>query len=151
MIIGGSAKACFVPSRADIFREAAAKPRSGMTSRLNRSASLSNHSCFFRKPLFRLWSAMRAARPTTRSAHAFLKLCHRSPDVVLSRLGLLDDSDPTNPLVPRERCNVLPYHQRLGVRYQSFFRISRQIMDHTTGKFFGFTVLDTRLIATLRP
>ena len=61
--------------------------------------------------------------------------------MLLSRLDLLDDSDPTNPLIPRERRNVLPCRQRLGVRNQSLFHISRQIMDHTTGNFFGHRLI----------
>jgi len=51
---------------------------------------------------------VRAAGPATGPAHAAFKLGERLLNPDLSRLRLLAGGDPTNPLIPRERGNIVP-------------------------------------------
>src|SRR5579863_699665 len=75
---------------------------------------------------------MRTARPTTGPAHAFLKLRHGSPDVLLPCFCLFDDSDPTNPFVPREWCYIFPCRQRVCIRFKRLTQIIGQIMNYAS-------------------
>lgn len=51
---------------------------------------------------------MNASNPTTGAALPFLEVLNKTVDVLLSCFGFLHGRDPTNPLVAREGCEVLP-------------------------------------------
>ena len=51
---------------------------------------------------------MRATRPTTRPPLAGYQLRAYSLDMLFSCLRLLDRRNPTNPLIARQWCNILP-------------------------------------------
>lgn len=55
---------------------------------------------------------MDAADPAAGPPFPFLELPDRPFDVLLPRLRFLDERDPTNPLVPRERRKILPGRSR---------------------------------------
>jgi hypothetical protein len=56
-----------------------------------------------------LISAVRAAWPATRPAHSFFKFRAYALNVLLSGFRFLDGDNPADPLIPRERRNVLPF------------------------------------------
>ena len=59
-----------------------------------------------------LTSAVRAAWPTTRPAHSFLKFRTHTLDVLSSSFRFLDRDNPANPLIARQWRNILPFCPR---------------------------------------
>jgi len=81
---------------------------------------------------------MRTAGPATRSAHSAVKLRESFLDTDVSRLRLLAGSNPADPFVTGERCNIIPYfsrlrrsHNRLSPIIGHFvYRPTRQVFLH---------------------
>src|ERR1700743_1656883 len=97
---------------------------------------------FWTKPFFRFLVAMGATRPATGPALALLKLANQALDMLFSGLFPFDDCNPANPLVPGERCDVLPGGERLGIGAQGCSQIIRQIMDDARRDgFLGHVIL----------
>src|SRR3989344_7112116 len=67
----------------------------------------SGKHCSYRRA-YRLVLAMNTANPTTRSPFSFFEFTDQPFDVLLSRFVLLYGNNPADPLVPSERCKVLP-------------------------------------------
>jgi hypothetical protein len=65
-------------------------------------------------------SAVRTAWPATRAAHSFLKLPADSLNVLPSGFRFLDGDNPTDPLIARQRRNILPFCPRYRVRDENF-------------------------------
>jgi len=62
-------------------------------------------------------SAVRASGPTARPAHASPHLIDADLDAALPSGVLLGRSDPTDPLVPRQRGDIGPEALGSGVRF----------------------------------
>ena len=86
----------------------------------------------FLEPLLRAGSAVRTARPTTRTAFARLKFLDRALDSAAARCFLFGRDDPTNPFVPRERRQILPSRPRLCFRADRYAQVVRSFV-HGTG------------------
>ena len=65
-------------------------------------------------------SAVRAAWPAARPAHSFFKFRAYSLNVLPSSLRFLDGNSPADPLIARERRNILPFCPRRRVRNENF-------------------------------
>ena len=84
------------------------------------------------EPLFRTGSAVRTARPTTRTAFAGLKILDRALDSAAARCFLFGRDDPTNPFVPCQRRQILPSRLRLRFRAERQAQVRRSFV-HRTG------------------
>src|SRR3984885_16021248 len=91
----------------------------------------------FLEPLLRAWSAMRAARPTTGSAFTRLKFLDRALNSAVARCFLLGRDNPTNPLVPRQRRQILPC-RRGRFRAQRHAQVRRSRVHGTGLARFAF-------------
>jgi hypothetical protein len=80
-------------------------------------------------------SAVRASGPTARPAHASPHLIDANLNSALSGGFLLGRSDPTDPLVSRQRGYVGPEVLRSGIKFDGFSEICRQIMDRAVREF----------------
>ena len=76
---------------------------------------------------------MNATDPATRTAHSFLELAHHPFYMILSRCLLLDRDRPADPLVARERRDVLPFRERRFVGSERFTQVHRQHVHRATG------------------
>ena len=76
---------------------------------------------------------MRTPRPAAGATLAFLELTPHALDVTPPRLGLLHGLDPTDPLVARERGDVLPGRKRLRVGQELLLQVRRYVMDDARG------------------
>src|SRR5262245_57172863 len=76
-------------------------------------------------------STMRTARPTTGSPLSVFEAGTAPFDPVSSCFCFFGRLDPADPLIARERRNVLPRLQRFCVGGECLFQVGRQIMDHT--------------------
>jgi len=65
-------------------------------------------------------SAVRAAGPATGPAHSFLQFRAHAFDVLPSGFGFLDGDHPADPLIARERGDVLPFGARRRVGNEGF-------------------------------
>lgn len=65
---------------------------------------------------YNLILAVNAANPAARTTYSFLKLRDYSFNMILPGVRFLNGSDPANPLVARERSQVLPKSRRSLVR-----------------------------------
>jgi hypothetical protein len=74
------------------------------------------------------FSAVRTARPATRSAHSFLKFRAYSLNVLSSRFRFLDGDNPADPLIAREWRNVLPFCPCNGIGNENLSQIRRYIV-----------------------
>ncbi len=84
---------------------------------------------------------MATARPAAGPPAAFFELRAHPFDMLPSGLIFLDGDGPADPLVARERRNILPRCQRLRVGNKCFFQIRRQFMHHAAGNLcFGHTI-----------
>src|SRR5271165_1261692 len=77
--------------------------------------------------------AMLAARPAARSPHAFLKLLLGPANSALPSHLLLGVLNPADEFVTRQRRDVPPGSERLGVGDQRRAQICRQLVHHPTG------------------
>ena len=80
-------------------------------------------------------SAVRASGPTARPAHASLHLIDADLDAALPGGFLLGRSDPTDPLVSRQRGDIGPKARGSGVNLDGFSEICWQIMDRAVREF----------------
>lgn len=80
-------------------------------------------------------SAVRASGPTTRPAHAFPHFIHADFDATLPGDFLLGRSDPTNPLVSRQRGDIGPEALRSGVRFDGLPEVCWQFMNRAASDF----------------
>jgi len=76
---------------------------------------------------------MRAAGPTTRPAHSFYKLGVRPFNPVTPCLRFLGRNNPADPLIARQRRNILPGWSRRFGGSNDFSQVRRKFMDHTGG------------------
>src|SRR6516162_913326 len=67
----------------------------------------------------RPYLAVRTAWPATRPAHSFLKFRAYPLNVLPSGFRFLDGDHPADPLIARERRNILPFCPRHRVRNES--------------------------------
>ena len=70
-------------------------------------------------------SAVRAAWPATRPAHAFLKFGAYPLDVLLSSFRSLHGNNPADPLIARQRRNVFPFCPRRRIGNENVSQIRR--------------------------
>jgi hypothetical protein len=83
-------------------------------------------------------STMRTARPTTGSPLSVLEVGTAPLDPVSPCFCFFGRRDPADPFIPRERRNVLPRRQRLGVGDQCLFQVRGEIVDHPArDRFFA--------------
>jgi hypothetical protein len=80
-------------------------------------------------------SAVRASGPTARPAHASLHLIDANLNAALSGGILLGRSNPTDPLVSRQRGYVGPEVLGSGIKLDGFSEICRQLMDRAIREF----------------
>ena len=80
-------------------------------------------------------SAVRASGPTARPAHASLHLIDADLDAALPGGFLLGRSDPTDPLVSRQRGDIGPNARGSGVKLDGFSEICWQLMDRAVRDF----------------
>ena len=78
---------------------------------------------------------MRASRPTARPAHASPHLIDADLDAALPGGFLLGRSDPTDPLVSRQRGDIGPKALGGGVKPDGFSEICWQLMDRAVREF----------------
>ena len=78
---------------------------------------------------------MRASGPTARPAHASLHLIDADLDAALPGGFLLGRSDPTDPLVSRQRGDIGPKALGTGVKLDGFSEICWQLMDRAVREF----------------
>ena len=78
---------------------------------------------------------MRASGPTARPAHASLHLINADLDAALPGGFLLGRSDPTDPLVSRQRGDIGPKARGSGVKLDGFSEICWQLMDRAVREF----------------
>lgn len=57
---------------------------------------------------FRLIRAMNTTQPTTRPTYTFIEFMDQPLHMFFSRLFFLNESNPTDPLVPGKRRKILP-------------------------------------------
>jgi len=77
---------------------------------------------------------MRAAGPAAGPPHTFLQLRADPLHVLSAGLRLLDREGPADPLVARERRDVLPLEPRRGVGQQGFAQVRRHRVDYAAGE-----------------
>jgi hypothetical protein len=65
-------------------------------------------------------SAVRTAWPATRAAHSFFKLRADPLNVLPSGFRSLHGDNPADPLISRQRRNILPFCPRCRVRNEKF-------------------------------
>ena len=82
-------------------------------------------------------SAVRATGPTTRSAHASAHLIDADLDAALSSGLLLRRSDPTNPLVSRQRGDIGPEAPGNGVRFDGPPEVCWYLMNRAVSDFLN--------------
>jgi len=75
-------------------------------------------------------STMRTAGPAAGAPLPVLEVLAAPGDPARSGLRLLGRRDPADPFVARERRDVLPCRQRLGVGYEGLFQVRGQVVDH---------------------
>src|SRR5688572_27165557 len=92
-------------------------------------------------------STMRTAGPTTGPALTVFEAGTAPFDAAGSSFCFFGRLDPADPLVARERRNVLPRLQRFRVEDQSLFQVSGQVMDHTARDIFFAQSFAHRCIA----
>ena len=80
-------------------------------------------------------SAVRASGPTARPAHASPHLIDADLDAAFPRGFLLGRSDPTDPLVSRQRGDIGPNARGSGVKLDGFSEICWQLMDRAVREF----------------
>ena len=78
---------------------------------------------------------MRASGPTARPAHASPHLIDADLDAALPGGFLLRRSDPTDPLVSRQRGDIGPKARGSGVKLDGFSEICWQLMDRAVREF----------------
>ena len=78
---------------------------------------------------------MRASGPTARPAHASPHLIDADLDAALPGGFLLGRSDPTDPLVSRQRGDIGPKARGSGVKLDGFSEICWQLMDRAVREF----------------
>ena len=78
---------------------------------------------------------MRASGPTARPAHASSHLIDADLDAALPGGFLLGRSDPTDPLVSRQRGDIGPNTRGSGVKLDGFSEICWQLMDRAVRDF----------------
>src|SRR5215203_2389793 len=76
---------------------------------------------------------MRASWPAAGTALAVTQVRAAPIDPLLPRLGLLGGLDPANPLVARERGDVVPGQQRIWIAFERIFEIVGEVMDYSAG------------------
>ena len=76
---------------------------------------------------------MRTPRPTTRSAYTFTHLVHTDNNTPFSGFGFFRRNHPTDPLIPRKRCDIRPQMLRMKIGIDCFFKIRREFVHE---KFF---------------
>src|SRR5262245_33232967 len=81
-------------------------------------------------------STMRTARPTTGSTLSVFEARTAPFDPVSSCFCFFGRLDPADPLIARERRNVLPCLQRFCVGGQCLFQVRGQVMDQTARDLF---------------
>jgi hypothetical protein len=92
----------------------------------------------FLEPLFRPWSAMRAAGPTTGAAFTLPKVLNRALDSAAARCFLLGRDDPTNPFIARQRRQIFPSRLRGCFRAQCHAQVRRGFVHGTWLARFAF-------------
>jgi len=105
----------------------------------------------FLEPLLRAWSAMRAARPTTGSAFTRLKFLDRALNSAAARCFLLGRDNPTNPLVPRQRRQILPCRLRSPFRAQRRAQVRRSHVHGSGLARFAFVHLSVSSSSSAGP
>ena len=80
-----------------------------------------------------MWASGPAARP----AHAASHLVDTDLDATLSGSFLLGRSDPTDPLVSRQRGDVRPEAFGRGIKLDGFSEIRRQLMNRAVREFLS--------------
>ena len=80
---------------------------------------------------------MRASGPTARPAHAASHLIDADLDATPSGRFLLGRSDPTDPLVSRQRGDIGPEAFGRGIRLDGFPEICRQLMNRAVREFLS--------------
>jgi hypothetical protein len=78
---------------------------------------------------------VRASGPTARPAHASPHLIDADLDAALPGGFLLGRSDPTDPLVSRQRGDIGPKARGSGVKLDGFSEICWQLMDRAVREF----------------
>ena len=78
---------------------------------------------------------MFASWPTTGPALSGGKIFARHSEPLASRLSLLGVLDPADPLITRERRDILPVRPRRGVRNEHFSQICRYAVHNARRKF----------------
>ena len=81
-------------------------------------------------------SAVRASGPTAWPAHAQTHLINVDLDAAFPSRLLLGRSDPTDPLVARQRSYLGPEAYRSGVRFDGSPEICWQLMNRAVSDFF---------------
>ena|SRR6266566_3013458 len=93
-----------------------------------------------------LFSAMRTAWPATRPARSFLKFRAYALNVLPSGFRFLDGDNPADPLIARERRNVLPFCPCGRVRNENVSQIRWYTVDRASGdRFLGHGFHSTSL------
>ena len=77
-------------------------------------------------------SPMRTAWPATRPAHSFLKFRAHPLNVLPTGFRFLDGEYPADPLIARERRNILPQCSRCRRLHESLLQILRHFVCHTS-------------------
>ena len=93
-------------------------------------------SIFIRCFLFAVMLAVHAARPATRSTHAFNEFFVGSFNSALPGFYKLGAYYPANPFVAGQRGDVLPGCERLGVTSQRVPEVVGKVVDDAALKFF---------------
>lgn len=86
---------------------------------------------------------MRATGPATGSPHTFAHFVETDSDTLVSRFRLGAGDDPTNPLVARERGDVLPQGGHFFIGQNNLFEIRRHFVNCPAGDlvvFHGFSL-----------
>ena len=92
-------------------------------------------------------SPMRTARPTTGPSLSVFEVGTAPCDPAGSRVCFFGRLDPADPLIARERRNVLPRLQRFRVGGQSLFQVRGQVMDRAACDVFFAQSFAHRCIA----
>ena len=72
--------------------------------------------------------------PATGAAHATFELRESFPDSDIARLRFFAGREPANPLVARERRNVVPHSFRRRRLHQGLLPVTRHCMCRPTGE-----------------
>ena len=81
-------------------------------------------------------SAMRTAWPATRPAHSFLEFRAYPLNVLPSGFRFLDGDNPADPLIARQRRNILPFCPSHRVRSEGFPQVRWNAVYRTSGDCF---------------